>query len=642
MPRFTLSWAQQECARCGEIRIRGLTCPVCGSPPDEREADPAAQRRQAVARAIELRLNVHEQRAAVSIPIDLDLLRKEVLGWLDGFFEALAAATDRKFRENFRLWRSVESLLWLDALCSASQPLRPLLRERTLLSNIIREFIEMVREYVTALASATPREAGKASERAQEHLSSAGVESQTLADHLQRFNTLAEQGNQREAFDLVLREAMEVTGAIDVLALDAAGQEFLRSVGVHDLAAGTGIAAMLAAREAEYLFDEDRYWSVVAQTVALMEQNPQRTQGLVRDPVWIDDLRKAAQQQLDARVVYGAALARARRTRHQVRALLDIALVIFEGPAKTYICTLLALKGVSGYGSLRRRDAGGLVNLAGQHGLQPLIEGISTSIRRARAHEDFDLIDDRVLMGEGPGQEETQLEQLLNVVLMGVESVTSVGVAILLLAAHLDLPEVIEDAVSSAELEWTDWVHLVARLAGWEDIEVEVTGGELVVRGNPRGRAADLRTVAMLLPYLPGSCVRASFHWSDEQGAHVFAGPLDPMHRWRGEEQERVKSDFFVHSQRTWTLDEAPLISQDQVRKWIAVNLAQLTEALGDLVQRGRELRNLSKALDDVEAIDTIDGFVGAARGRELGLGPTPQESTAATLLAAWLRLPAI
>lgn len=602
--KASLSYARTRCVRCDNPRIVGIVCPVCGKPPDEREADPNLQRRQRLASRVLSLLENPDTGDVDRQPGEPEVLWSHLARWLGDFLTAFAAAVKERDAEA-GLVESVEALNEIRAGALVAIRLRPWIGVWRFVDGVIAQMVAVVEQFMSAAAARPPRDAQQKAEDAQRAIDAAAAVAEELNERLARWQTIADEADPDRVLSVLAGQAYRASGTSDLMALDQSGAHlYHRLTGNENCPSGLGIGLQMTSIQVETVLDEERFWDVASKVFEALSARPEKLRATTASAHWLVDFRQAAVAGHDAGVTHQALMAGVRRSRDHVAALLSLGHDLVEGPGKRYIATILASIGSTGYEQLRTRDAGALLNNAQQRGLADLLIGLERGIRIARAHREFRVEEDSVVFtGRGFEGERMTIAELIDRVLAGLESMLALHVGIICAAVEAGVAIEELDPVAELQLSPTDSCTLALALAGWEEPRVEFEQDRLVAAGTTTElTASSLNVIGMLLLHVPDDCLEASFSLNTPTGSHVLTGPLAPFRAWRHEDNEPIRNFHLIEGFRRWSLDGTPIVSADYVRKFVAVNAAQaIDKPFAEGLREVKALQELGERLEVCE-----------------------------------------
>jgi hypothetical protein len=642
--RIRLSWKQIECRRCHEVRVVGIPCPTCNARPDPREVDPNLQRRQRLAGEALTILDRPPGTQTASRPVLDQWSPEQGLGplaeWLEQFLPALNAAIDDASAAP-RLFELVATLIDLRDEVGASQWLRPHLPLWRTADTLIGRLTDVARHYLMACAASTPLQAQAAAEAGQQALDAGADDSNDLAERLDRWERISASDRISDTMAAVAVETYQLAGTTDLLVLGEAGaQDFEQLLG-SACPSGMGFLLLFMSLQAEVILDQQRFRQIAHDAHALLMQRPGQLQQLLQDDVLVADMQDAVRRGYDAAITAQAVLAAASNDRRAIRALLALAHELVEGPGKRQVAALLAVAGRRTYQHLRRDDAGALLQQASQQpSVAPLLDGLDIALRDAKAHEDY-LIDgdELILTDRGIGRPDTPSIPglvLVDRVLIAVETIQALFFALAAAAAKVDVMLVDALDYSHFDMADEDVFAMLLGLQSWTDVTVEIDEGTLRAVASGELPAPSLRPVAILVPHLPEHITRLELTLHTSSGVRLLWGPTEPWHRYNASTGWEKQLDF-VECCRRWYLDGRPAFDQDQVRLWAARQaLENAAAGYPACIKPLRQLHMLAQRLQDDDLASGLPELTAYARNASMGLAPEDVGSDVVSRLQRW------
>jgi hypothetical protein len=642
--RIKLSWKQIECRRCHEVRVVGIPCPTCSARPDPREVDPNLQRRQRLARDALAILDRPPEPHTTSRPVLDQWSPEQGLGpladWLEQFLPALNAAIDDASAAP-RLFELVATLVDLRHEVGASQWLRPHLPLWHTADTLIGRLTDVAHHYLLACAAPTPLQAQAAEKAGQQALDAGADDSSDLAERLDRWERITTSDRVGDIIAALAVETYRLAGTSDLLVLEDAGSQDFEQLLGSACPSGMGFLLLFMSLQAEVILDQQRFRQLARDAHALLTQQPGRLQQLVQDDVLVEDMEDAVRRGYDAAITAQAVLAAAGNDRQAIRALLALAHELLEGPGKRQVAALLAVAGRRSYQHLRRDDAGALLQQASQQpSLAPLLGGLDIALRDAKAHEDY-LIegDELILTDRGIRRSNTPPISglvLVDRVLTALETIQALFFALAAAAAKVDVMLVDALDYSHFDMADEDVLAMLLGLQSWTDVTVEIDEGTLRAVASGEFPAPSLRPVAILVPHLPEPITQLQLTLHTSSGLRLLAGPTEPWRRYNGSTGWEKQLDF-VECCRRWHLDGRPAFDQDQVRLWAARQaLEHAAAGYPACVKPLRQLHRLAQRLQDDDLASDLRELTTYARNASMGLAPEDEGSDVVSRLQRW------
>jgi hypothetical protein len=373
-----------------------------------------------------------------------------------------------------------------------------------------------------------------------------------------------------------------------------------------------------------------------------LTRNPLGLTAVVSSPSWRSDITDAAQHAFDASVAHHAVAAVASRDRDHVRAALTLLQDVLEGPAKRHLATLVSVVQRADYEVVRNYDAGAIVQRAAQLSLDDVTAGLDGGLRNARAHEDYRVEGDRVVITHrGTPVRELSFDEFADAVLLAIESALAVQLAVVCAAATVGIDPVVFDALQVDELPPEKRIEIMASLIGLDDPQVERSGATVTIRCESETHEVSLKDAVMLSSHVDSDAESLVLRVRRGGGEAVLTGPLEPLHRFRttSDEDEFDKQAAFIESSLSWTLDDRPLLTVQHRNKWVAMELARVLSA--HPTARARVLRGLqsfARRLGDADLEARVRKVSAVIRSKEMDLPISESEQEALDWFAYWER----
>ena len=643
--RIRLSWHRIECRRCHDKRVVGVPCPTCGALPDPREVDPNLQRRQRLVRDALAILDRQPVRQAASRPATEQWSPEEgfdpLVAWLEQFLPTLNAAIEDPSAAP-QLLELVGELVDLRGQLHASRWLRPRLPLWRTAATLIEHLTQVARCYLTACAVPTLEQAQAAAKAGQQALDAAADEGPRLAERLERWQRISAFDQAGDIVAALAVEAYRQAGTTDVLVLEQDGARDFEQLLGAGCPGGMGLLLRMMSLESEVVLDQQRFRQIVHDAYAVFVARADRLQQLVQDPTLVADVHDAVRRGYDAAVTAEAVLAVAHDDRRAIRAVLALAHELLEGPGKRYVAALLAVAGRRSYQHLRRQKAGALLRQASQQPhLVPLLDGLDIALRDAKAHEDYLIEGDELILTDHgvrrPNTPPIPAMVLLDRVLTALETLQALLFALAAAAARIG--STLVDALDYSHFGMGDEdlvAMLLALQSSWIDATAEFDGETLRAAATGELPTQPLRPVAMLVPHLPERVGRLELTVRTSTGDRLLAGPIQP---WR---RHHVSADWekqlhFIEGCRRWRLDGQPTFEQDLTRR-LAATLALEQAAAGyrACVKPLRQVRDFARRLQDEELASGLSELIAHLRNRSMNLADETAASEVVSQFRQW------
>jgi hypothetical protein len=478
-----------------------------------------------------------------------------------------------------------------------------------------------------------PRRAKAAAEEGQRALDAAADEEHRLDQRLQRWQRISASDQAGDIVAALAVEAYRQAGTTDLLVLEQDGARDFEQLFGAACPSGMGLLLRMMSLQAEVVLDEQRFRRIAHDAYGVFVGRSDRLLRLAQDPTLVDDIHDASRRGYDAIVTAQAVLAAARDDRRAIRAVLALAHELLEGPGKRYVAALLAVACQRSYQALRRQDAGALLQQASQQpSLVPLLDGLDIALRHAKAHEDY-LIegDELILTDHGVRRPNTPTIPglvLLDRVLTALETLQALFFALTAAAAGIDITLI--DTTDYSHLDMTDediLAMLLAMQSSWTDATVEFHGDTLRAAATGELPAQPLRPVAVLVPHLPERVSQLELTVRTNTGGRLLAGPIEPWRRYNAS-VDWDKQVHFIECCGRWHLDGKATFEQDLVRR-LAATLALERAAVGypASVKPLRQLRDLAQPLQDEELASSLSQLIAHVRNGSMDLADNPGAS---------------
>lgn len=642
MTTIGIEFAGIECLGCGEKRGRGQVCPTCGATPDPREVDAhTARRRRVAGRALSI---LEGPQPDSGSPAPFEVLRSvwgELYSWLDEFLEGLADVGESPDGEE-HLFEAVAKLRSIESQVKGVPRLRPWIVLLDPLGRVLDDCTQIARRYLDAFAASVQLDAQRAAAEGQRAIDAAGVSAESVVPLLARWGRLLETVSVEDALTALFEESYEESGAENLMDFDRAGHDlYRRATGDGDCSPGLGVVLQLAGVQVRTTGDEARFWTIVSDLVRLLRRRPERLRAVLHSEEWRRDFAGDVDKGYASAVHCQASITASRRTRDEVRALLTLGLDLVEGRGRQLVATLLAVEGRKTYATLRKRDAGDLLRQCEQRDLGRFVDGLDRTVRVARAHEDYRVVGDAVLLGGRRGPEQRlSIDELVDRVLAGAESALALEVAVRCAAGTLGIEVPGPDLIADLELPPEDAITLVLAVAGWSEIEVEVSDD--VVRATGRGdtsMGAVIRTVGPVLPSLPLACETLELTVRADDGQVQAVGPVEPFRRWSRCSDELERELHFIEGWHRWVFDGRSVYPRQFVRQVFARQAGrELVDARPVTMRALRQLIDAARRIEDPELEACLRAYLGQLRSRELRLPSAPGIEDAKEKLLGWMK----
>ena len=622
-----LSYRQIHCSRCGAPRIVAVPCPDCGAPADVREADPGRQDRHRRARRA---LAILDAAPAID-PYrvadlqDIDRLLGRLAGWHHSFLAALDVAAQGGRESDAVLDAPVTELAELLAAVTSAAVLRPWTAVWRHVTEVVQRMNDVARAFLGAFSADVPLDAQFLARKGQAAIDAVSEPLARISDLKARMERLAEASTVAERLQLEARELYDSTGAPSILELARSGQALYAELGgtAGEVPPSAGLMLGLIDMEAATFLDRHRFLTASREALVALGRRRTTADRAFRDPAWLGGFQDGTQRLLDASVDFTALFGAARQDRDAVRAIVALGHTLIEGPGRRYLALVLSALGTRPRESLLAGDAFAVVDMAKAAGMPVIADGFPRAVRHAKAHEtwQFDATGIRVSANEPTIDIFTLVDQVLAL----YESVVALHCAIGAALIDGGIPELLAFPGVDLGFRSEEMIATVLELADLRTAGVSIDGADLscdvagVLDREAIGR------VGMLTPWLPESVEHVSITARSGDAAHVMEGPAEPLRQFARSVDELEHGADFVRTCAQWTLDAEPLLADDYIRKWIAMQAGGALKL--DIRERTRRLRFLmglakERLLPDIA--DALAAAIATSRAVQLEL---PDES---------------
>jgi len=606
---FTLSFDLIKCPSCGKARPAMATCRECGDA--TLHPDPALRRRQQVVRGAREALKAVGSNSAE--PLELGDAIQQFHGWLEEFMTALSESVRNQSDDGSSVATAASKLGRLRSQLDAVQRLRPSIETWRAVDRVLGQLAAIAEAYFVALEATDPEDAQAMSSQAQQLLDEGAAEVELLNARLQRLRILegTASGEPIDNTGVMARLAYQATGSTNVLQADEAGAAlFKRLDPVEPCPRGFGVSLLLAELSAENIMDATRYWDVARRTYELLKDNPHLLV-VARDSAWRHDMNAALTELSDAGLQAARLLPNA-NDRLSVRAMIGLGKSLTEIVAKPLLGAILACRRQEPYGRNRDNDVGTLLTEIVQARLQVLTYGLDRAIRDADAHGVYRLEPGRVTFQSRRREYDALTnEELADRVIGALESVSAMvtGLNAALLAAGVDA-----DDLPSPLFDPPEQVGMVLIANGIRPIEISL-GPTTEIRGEGTMPSQSLALGTLMLPFLPEACERVIIRLDDNGHERTASIPIAAAKLWNAATEGVEKDSAFVRAARLTTVDDIPLLSRSESRRWIAA-MSRDAQALAprDAIRQLRVLRALAESLDETEGVALVEDHMRAMR----------------------------
>jgi hypothetical protein len=604
--RFDIPYRRIECARCHTTRVRGLACPDCGRLPDTWEIDDHTRRRQQVVPRLEALLDEQPETAPWR---SLEQFRHEVFGELQPILPTLFQAI-RGFvqgdDEGVGLEAAIADFVQLRERIHRVDQRRPFLLLACTTGNVVDEIEQMLRCYLGALTADVPLRAQQLAEDAQTHIDRA-------AAHFDAFNARADADSDPVdttssalLIESIYANYMARTGATLEQVLAHGEQRIADLLGVPG-DTDAGLQLLLFEDYAAANLDHDRFLKTVAAAHHLFTTHGAELRRLTAaSPELLQDY-------VDVQIgVFNSAwriintTSTAQTDRQVIEAALDLEVELVEGAGALVTRLLLLLVGhkTTAYSKLKQGNATEDLRTARQHrpDLEPLLAGLDGDVRTAKAHRQVQYAGSTITITPRSGTRTIEVEELLDILLEGIESMLACLVALRQALADLHIDAHDENFLNDIGLSTIDLAEIALRLMTGADTTIDVDQGDVVIDlvGDVNGWSLFglVASLGLLLDEHNGYRMTHT----DGFTSRTVSGPTDP-YRGGTPAQEFDKQLRCIRVALTSHLNGQPWLNRDQLRKWAAVKATDALQ-LPDLRQAMRQTRSLVTLAHEAEDSD--------------------------------------
>jgi hypothetical protein len=641
---FRISFARRECRRCGGERIAGQACPECGARPDEREIDPALQRRMRVAKPVLAAFREPDEHLPSEMTLESVLSASADI--VPRFLTALGALHSRG-EDASELLSAVSALQDLRSQVERDRT-RPWRRMGRAVRGLLGEISESLKLFATAFQADDPLTAQRVSAAAQAALDSAAVRAEQINSDCEVMERLFEATPEDFlplAAELAVGDLPELEDASStLLALDAYGARYVRRIiGVEsEPGPGLGLGVMMSVVVAEVLLDGDRVYQVANQAYqAYLHESLLRKLG--SDPDWVVKQHDAQISLQDGIRNLHALLLASLNDRTAVRAVLFYVQDLIEGSAKHLLATFLAIRKGRNYQQCMRADSNALLQQCRQATRVELFRDLSEQLRNASAHLTYLIDGDEIILNPDTYEVRWSSATFMDKALATAESVLALNLALACALNHFDLDSAASPDLAALGLEPLGLVLAVLTVNGWEGPTFEIQDAVGKARGVASMRSP-MTLAGTMLRSLPEEVRTLELSVVSDGSARTFVVDLTPLRRREAtpptsDEGELERDLAFVEACATATLNGQPFLASDAVRHYIAVRAGErINGDLGPAVRRLKQLRALALRLDDQECADVLLQVTRGVRLIAQGLAPEAEVKRGIDTLADWER----
>lgn len=593
---FRIKFQQISCYRCGAKRIRGVPCPDCGRRPADWEIDQDLQHRRRELAATREDLAAPDRADHAGMFID-ETIFDEILDLVPRLVPALQRAAEPR-GDAADLRHLVQDLVGVRRRLAQSKERRPYIGVARAATIMVYELGQAVFRYLDALTDAVPLQAQAHAEEAQEHLDRAAAAFNEAQAELEAARAV-DMSSVSAMIASLLKVHLEQSGQNAVGMVAAADARIIELLEVSRPEAGLQLTLIEGVTALE--FDRVRLTQTVVDAYeAFMAAGPELTRLAAAEPDLIKDFIDVQIGAFNSCWNAMHAVQNAQTIRQAVEALLEINVGLLEAPGAFFARTLLLINGhkTAPYSKLKAGNA--TEDLRSLQTARPelatLLSGIDDHLRTAKSHYQVIYTDEAITTTARRETRTTELVDLHDLVLTGIESVMACVVALTQAFAELGIPIDGTQLMLAFGVSPIDLAQMAVSLIAQTDSTVWVADDEMVVElaSTPRGDIHLTPLVAGLGPILHE--VRA-FRVIDHPSDRTLTGPTAPFH-------DKPQSDFakelrLITVSLASRLNGTPCMNAEQVRVW-ASEKAIHALATGD-AESMHQLRDLTKLAEQTE-----------------------------------------
>ncbi|MEW2558557.1 hypothetical protein [Streptomyces griseorubiginosus] len=643
---FKLSFSQIRCSGCNIDRIRGVACPDCGLRPQPWEIDTAGlARRQVTADAQKMLAQpvTALPTGPLGAPETLHAnLFTRLTTWMPHFFQAATAAAANATEQGAAdLKASVTEFIELRAMVHHTDAKRPLKVLVTVLRQLVDELTSMIDAYLAALLAAIPLKAQEHGAAAQRHLDRVTAlieQSNTVAAAA---DLLAAERDVARVQTILLTQALRTYGVPDLLALDSAARDGLHAITSSRGVDGSGLTFAIGRVLAQSIFDLERFQDVLRRAYAVFQSNPAVLRSLAQTPSFESDFKRALCELFDGSLEAVHTVDHAVHSRQAGRALLGIAASQVEGPGQVIACALLLACGRKSapYTTLRHKNATELVTAVQQeNALHGLLDGLDKDLRTGRAHALVHYEDDGAVIERKSGTRTVTWRDVIDGVFQGYESIYACQLALWQALGELGFSSfAVDDLWQALGLRADQMVTIMLETSSCQDIVITPGRKHWHVEARVQSAHTLSLLIALIRPYLPEQLDELTFTAHQGDQIHTLAGPLALWRAYTATPQDsEARSIAYLRAQRSWTYDDAPVLSADVIRRWVARQAEETMEQTpAAAITRLRSFRDLAASTADDDLVWALNGLIRYKR-----LGKASKAAAELSQLQSWCHVP--
>lgn len=622
MHEFSIPFTVTECSDCEAERPVAGTCPSCGSVSED--VDPSVEPRAEAVMLVES--IVSGGCSGAEVPDRLDDAWTFLSDWIGAFFSSLQALVEEPSEEAraAALGERIAEIKVLREQLDSTPRLRPETAVSRVLIQIIGALERVSASYLRVLAAATPEEAQRESDLAQEALDEAGVLAARVSTLIQRRERFVGERVPDVLAGLATDSFSDVQASNLLDFESAGGWLFERISDGEPCPNGLGVSLNLVWAYVEANLDPDRFLDCATSTFSHLVSSAS-IDGLIANEDWRQKMSEASREMFDSAMELDHSLAGAEGIeRLEYRATIRLGAVLVERVAQAFLATLMTVDLRRDWRSMANRDLNALHQMADNAGFGSLLVGLDMALRDADAHGQYQLVERGVeFMSNRAEYSSLTEDELVDRVLAASESCLAMHTAITCVLALRGVP--IEELDESL-LHMTDeqQVALVMGINGVSVDHVELgDDGRLIIDGSASILIhKPLTLLASLHPHLPEGVVALRVRIRDPELTVIVEGPVGLFDAWRDAPEGIEKECRTVEVMHAFRVNGRRVATKQHLRKWAAVK-ALGAASTGQAASSLRVLRELAERLNDAKLerhVRSLLRVVEAGEGHE----PTP------------------
>jgi hypothetical protein len=610
---FALLFTACDCPNCGTEGPAGIPCAGCGR---SAESDPHVDRRREIVGRAMGRLDEDLKQVGQELDFNDGLLQQ--LGrWLHPFMDLCAEAA-LEHNVAHELDAKIDLLRQWEADLRTTSARRPYLWYWRFASDVVGQLQTIARTYLKSLMSPSPQDAERLGGEAQEAIDDAASIGTRANSLLDRWNTILDAGDDDDPMAVLIAIAEADSRErehLDVLTSDErANALYKRVTGKEDCPPLLRLGLRLTEIQTEFLVDPDRFWQCAALTYRRLETSSRKGQEALAqvalESSWTSDLQDVQDEMFEIGREIRALASQFDSPKVVARALVRVGHQLAERCAPTLLATVLAAYRGRRYEELRDKDVGTLLSEAEDVDLKSLLFGIDRALRHGDAHKLFQLSSDGVVFtAQKREYDELTWAELLDRVLGGWESVLALltGILCSLESVGGDIDAV--DPLGQLDVPLESKLKFILALLGWTDIRIQRGADDVEIRALAKEMPRRLQFLFFLAPCLPRT-IHLTVTVDSGEAVHSWSGPVEVLAPFIGTSgTDEDKQAAILQMLVTWKEDEAPLITQTQLRKLAATYVLQWTTAKLPLESRIRNvglIGHVAAMAEDAELAEAV------------------------------------